>query len=62
MQFNMVEGRIQFLTVREPANLDKRRTQLGLPPFACYLAAVEQKRQAPADWPDVVDRKPCETL
>ena len=61
MQYNMVEGRIQFLPVREPADLDERRLQVGLPTFACYLASVEQQRQAPADWPDGVDRNPCES-
>ena len=61
MQYNMVDGRIQFLPVREPADLDKRRSQVGLPAFACHLATVAQQRQATADWPDGVDRKPCES-
>ena len=61
MQYNMVEGRIQFLPVREPAQLDERRSRVGLPSFACYLASVEQQRQAMADWPDGVERKACES-
>ena len=61
MQYNMVEGRIQFLPVREPAQLDERRSQIGLPAFACYLASLEQQRQAVADWPDGVERKACDS-
>jgi hypothetical protein len=60
MQYHLVEGRIRFLPVNEPVELDARRARIGLPSFACHVQALEAQQQAKADWPGGVERKPCE--
>ena len=61
MQYNMVEGRVRFLPIAEPGELNARRSQIGLPDFACYLAAVEEQKGASADSPDGVERTLCQS-
>jgi hypothetical protein len=59
MQFNVVEGEVIFLPFDAPQELDERRRELGLPPFACWAAEVATSNKATIHWPEGVERSTC---
>ena len=59
MQFRLQEGKMVFLLIDDPENLDERRSAIGLLPFACHAEGSAKEQSVPFDWPAGVPRRNC---
>lgn len=59
MQFDIVDGKMIFLRVEQPDQLDARREEIGLDAFACYVRSNEKERNVQAEWPSGVPKSEC---
>ena len=50
-QFNFVDGRMVAHTIEDLAQLDARRTEVGLPPMAEYVRVLSEAYKLPVVWP-----------